>query len=132
MDETKVSGANRLWQHAANRSASPILVAAPKEYFLGPVFAASKQTGSREITIGDHRYQIGGFHPLRPDMHPPALDFQTTFYHNVSRQPLAFFILHFHRVQRAKIKTRRTLEEECSPDNAGTDELYFVGTGQII
>jgi hypothetical protein len=50
------------------------LVAAPKEYFLGPVFAASKQTGPREITIGDHRYQIGGFHPLRPDKRPPALD----------------------------------------------------------
>jgi hypothetical protein len=74
MEETKISGANRLWQHAANGIPSQLMVAAPKEYFLGPVFAASKQNGSREVTIGDHRYQIGGFHPLRPDFHPPALD----------------------------------------------------------
>lgn len=49
-------------------------VAAPKDYFLGPVFAATPQSGAREVTIGDRRYQIGGFHPLRPDVHPPALD----------------------------------------------------------
>jgi hypothetical protein len=53
---------------------SPGLVAAPKDFLLGPVFAASKQTGPREITIGERRYQIGGFHPMRPDFHPPALD----------------------------------------------------------
>jgi hypothetical protein len=73
MEEKKVSGANRLWQHATDGNSS-LLVAAPKEYFLGPVFAASKQSGPREVTIGDHRYQIGGFHPLRPDLRPPALD----------------------------------------------------------
>jgi hypothetical protein len=74
MEETKASGANRLWQYAVNPSQAQLLVAAPKEYFLGPVFAASKQAGPREVTIGDHRYQIGGFHPLRPDLRPPALD----------------------------------------------------------
>ena len=63
-----------MWQHADNQNVPQLLVAAPKEYFLGPVFAASKQNGPREITIGDHRYQIGGFHPLRPDLRPPALD----------------------------------------------------------
>jgi hypothetical protein len=50
------------------------MVAAPKDYFLGPIFAATKQTGSRQVTIGDRRYQIGGFHPMDPDAHPPALD----------------------------------------------------------
>lgn len=50
------------------------LVAAPKDYLLGPVFAATKQTGSKDITIGQRRYQVGGFHPMRPDFHPPALD----------------------------------------------------------
>ena len=55
-----------------NQTPSQLLVAAPKEYFLGPVFAASKQVGPREVTIGDHRYQIGGFHPLRPDLRPPG------------------------------------------------------------
>lgn len=50
------------------------LVLAPKDYFLGPIFAATKQSGPRDITIGQRRYQIGGFHPMRPDFHPPALD----------------------------------------------------------
>jgi hypothetical protein len=49
-------------------------VAAPKDYFLGPVFAATPQMGAREVTIGERRYQIGGFHPMDRDMHPPALD----------------------------------------------------------
>ena len=50
------------------------LVAAPKDYFLGPVFAATRQLGPREVVIGGRRYSIGGFHPLRPDLSPPALD----------------------------------------------------------
>jgi len=49
-------------------------VAAPKDYFLGPVFAACPQSGPREIAIGDRKYQIGGFHPMDPDARPPALD----------------------------------------------------------
>lgn len=51
-----------------------LLVAAPRDYFLGPVFAASRQTGPREVTIGDRRYLIGGFHPMRRNFSPPALD----------------------------------------------------------
>jgi hypothetical protein len=50
------------------------LVAAPKDYLIGPVFAATKQSGPRDITIGQRRYQVGGFHPMRPDFRPPALD----------------------------------------------------------
>lgn len=50
------------------------LVAAPRDYFLGPVFAASKQTGPREVTIAQRRYLIGGFHPMRRNFSPPALD----------------------------------------------------------
>jgi hypothetical protein len=50
------------------------LVAVPRDYFLGPVFAATKQTGPREVTIGDRRYLIGGFHPMRRNSFPPALD----------------------------------------------------------
>ena len=50
------------------------LVLAPKDYFLGPVFAATKQTGSRIVTVGEKRYEIGGFHPLRRNLFPPALD----------------------------------------------------------
>jgi hypothetical protein len=50
------------------------LVAAPKDYFVGPVFAATRQLGPREVVIGGRRYSIGGFHPLRPDLSPAALD----------------------------------------------------------
>lgn len=50
------------------------LVAAPRDYFLGPVFAATKQAGPREVTIANRRYLIGGFHPMRRDYAPPALD----------------------------------------------------------
>jgi len=46
------------------------------------VFAATKQSGPREVTVrvkigedvSERRYQIGGFHPMDPDLHPPALD----------------------------------------------------------
>ncbi|HYG35612.1 MAG TPA: RepB family plasmid replication initiator protein, partial [Clostridia bacterium] len=52
-----------------------VFVAAPKDYFLGPVFAATPQTGAREVTVGNHRYVIGGFHPMGGDTPPPpALD----------------------------------------------------------
>lgn len=51
-----------------------IRVLAPRDYFLGPVFAATPQKGAREVTVGDHRYVIGGFHPMGGDIHPPALD----------------------------------------------------------
>ena len=50
------------------------VVLAPKDYFLGPVFAASPQTGAREVTVADRLYVIGGFHPMDNDIHPPALD----------------------------------------------------------
>jgi hypothetical protein len=50
------------------------LVLAPKDYFLGPVFAATPQTGAREVTVADRLYLIGGFHPMDGDIHPPALD----------------------------------------------------------
>lgn len=46
----------------------------PKDYSLGPVFAATRQTGAREVVVNERRYQIGGFHPMRPELHPPALD----------------------------------------------------------
>ena len=58
------------------------MVAAPKDYFLGPVFAAAKQTGPRKVTVRvkvgneivERCYQIGGFHPMRRNLCPPALD----------------------------------------------------------
>lgn len=50
------------------------LVAAPRDYFLGPVFAAAPQHGPREVTIAERHYLIGGFHPMDDSVRPPALD----------------------------------------------------------
>jgi len=74
-----------------------ILVAAPKDYFLGPVFAARKQVGPREVVVGDKRYQIGGTHPMRRDISPPAL--------NVSHARVLFALLSF-RDPSSKDRTR--------------------------
>lgn len=57
-----------------SRTNRGLSVLAPKDYFLGPVFAATRQIGSRQVTVGEKRYEIGGFHPLRRNLHPPALD----------------------------------------------------------
>lgn len=51
-----------------------LLVRAPRDYFIAPVFAATPQKKSREVLVGDRLYQIGGFHPMRRDASPPALD----------------------------------------------------------
>lgn len=67
-------------QESGNGACLPVVadksnvVRAPRDYFLGPVFAASKHAGRREITIGDKLYIVGGFHPVRTDYVPPALD----------------------------------------------------------
>ncbi len=50
------------------------LIAAPCDYILGPVYAATRQIDPREIIVGQRRYKIGGFHPLDESIHPPALD----------------------------------------------------------
>ncbi len=67
----------------------PVFVSAPKEYFLAPIFAAAPQTGSREVIVGNHRYVIGGFHPMGGDRHPPALD--------VRHARIIFSLLYFRR-----------------------------------
>jgi len=63
------------------------LVLAPKDYFLGPVFAAQPQVGPREVTVMDRHYLIGGFHPMDDSIHPPALD--------VRHARAIFSLLHF-------------------------------------
>ena len=60
--------------HGSSRECETNLVLAPKDYFLGPVFAATKQTGPREVTIGERRYQIGGSNAMRRNNQKPALD----------------------------------------------------------
>lgn len=77
-----ISSANQPHEETFPRSRT--LVVAPRDYFLGPVFAATKQTGPREVTVRvkneigeiiERRYQVGGFSPLRGAKYiPPALD----------------------------------------------------------
>ena len=50
------------------------MVLAPKAFFISPFFAAQPQTGERKVTVGNRHYHIGGFNPLDPTCHPPALD----------------------------------------------------------
>ena len=50
------------------------LVAAPKDYLIGPVFSARPHLGQRRVVIGEREYIIGGFDPFDPTAHPPALD----------------------------------------------------------
>jgi hypothetical protein len=74
---------------ADSRTKRGLSVLAPKDYFLGPVFAATPQTGARQVTIGDRRYEIGGFHPLRRNLFPPAL--------NVRHARVVFALLSFRQ-----------------------------------
>jgi hypothetical protein len=87
-----------------------ILVAAPKDFFIGPVFAAKKQMGPRTVTIGDKTYQVGGFDPFDRDARPPAMD--------VRHARAIFTLLSF----REKNKTDGKLlsDEEYDPLN-----IYF-------
>lgn len=60
----------------ATRVSKPLDPMVPKDFLLGPVFAATKQTGPRTVVLPGRglEYTVGGFHPLRPDMQPPGLD----------------------------------------------------------
>ena len=57
-------------------------VRVPQDYMLSPIFAAARQSGPREVTVRvkvdgeivERQYFMGGFHPLRPNNPPPALD----------------------------------------------------------
>ncbi len=71
MEDVGISETNR--QLSLLRRARTV-ISAPKEYFLAPIFAAAPQTGAREVTVENHRYLIGGFHPMGGTNHPPALD----------------------------------------------------------
>jgi len=64
------------------QESSSELVLAPKDFFVAPIFAATKQAGPRQVTVRvnhngsliEKQYFMGGFHPLRPNHPPPALD----------------------------------------------------------
>jgi hypothetical protein len=79
----------------------------PKDFLLGPVFAAAKQNGPRTVVIPSKglEYTIGGFHPLRPELMPPALD--------VRHARATFAILTFRDIFESKPSFSFSLNELC-------------------
>lgn len=100
------------------------LVAAPADYFLGPVFAATKQTGPREVTINDRRYLIGGFHPMRDTSGLPALD--------VRHARAIFCLLSFRDPYSAERLIRFSFNEFCRRYASSNGGRYARAIGRII
>lgn len=81
------------------------LVAAPKEFFLAPVFAATRQTGTRRIRMGDTVYEIGGFNPFDPlDIGPPL---------DVRHAELVFTLLTFYDPRQPHQTIAFSISELC-------------------
>ena len=100
------------------------LVAAPADYFLGPVFAATKQTGPREVTINDRRYLIGGFHPMRETSSLPALD--------VRHARAIFCLLSFRNPYSPDRLIRFSFNEFCRRYASSNGGRYARAIGRII
>ena len=83
----------------------PLLVSAPRDYFLGPVFAATKQSRPREVTVGSRRYVIGGFHPVHPTRIPPALD--------IRHARAIFALLSFRDIGDSSLLVRFSFNDFC-------------------
>jgi len=64
MGELVEGKGSTLNQPPVRRIRSDNWVLIPKDYSLGPVFAACKHPASREVIVNERRYQIGGFHPM--------------------------------------------------------------------
>ena len=74
MDSNNKNQIYRAGDKAVAETKDNRLVVVPKDYLIGPVFAAVPQNGSREVTIGSRKYLLGGFNPMDADARPPALD----------------------------------------------------------
>jgi hypothetical protein len=83
--------------------ASTVRVAIPREFMLGPIFAAQPQPGGRSVIVSGRHYRIGGFHPLDPSKHPPSLD--------VRHARALFTILSFRSLDPRIPELRFTLRE---------------------
>lgn len=100
------------------------MVLAPKDYFLGPVFAAVPQSGPRQVDIDDRRYLIGGFHPLRPELHPPAL--------YVSHARALFVLLSFRSIYDDTRLIRFSFNMFCRRYAASNGGRYSRAIKQIL
>jgi hypothetical protein len=82
-----------------------VRITVPRDFVLCPLFAATPQTTSRSVTVGDRRYQIGGFHPLDPAKNPPSLD--------VRHARALFALLSFRKPFECSAKVEFSMSEFC-------------------
>lgn len=86
-----------------NRNEYPIV---PKDFITAPIFASKPQTKSRQVTVGDKIYTIGGFKPISEDSPPcPAL--------NIKHGKALFAILSFYDNEDETSVVRFSIREFC-------------------
>ena len=96
----------------------------PKDFMLGPVFAASKQAGPRQVTVRNREYTIGGFHPIHRTRLSPALD--------VRHARLCFAILSFRDLFSDSPKFHFSFNELCRRYAGSNGGRYSRDIGDIL
>jgi hypothetical protein len=102
----------------------PMLVAAPKDYLIGPIFAARPQMGQRKVVVGDREYVIGGFDPFDRTANPPALD--------VTHARALFSLLSFRRDGETTQLIRFSIYEFCRRYAASNGGRYARAILKIL
>jgi len=96
----------------------------PKDFLLGPVFAASKQAGPRQVTVRNREYTIGGFHPIHRTRVSPALD--------VRHARLCFAILSFRDIFSDSQKFSFSFNELCRRYAGSNGGRYSRDIGDLL
>lgn len=96
----------------------------PKDFLLGPVFAASKQAGPRQVTVRNREYTIGGFHPIHRTRVSPALD--------VRHARLCFAILSFRDLFSRSSKFTFSFNELCRRYAGSNGGRYSRDIGDLL
>lgn len=96
----------------------------PKDFLLGPVFAASKQAGPRQVTVRRREYTIGGFHPIHRTRVSPALD--------VRHARLCFAILSFRDIFSDDPKFNFSFNELCRRYAGSNGGRYSRDIGDLL
>lgn len=96
----------------------------PKDFLLGPVFAASKQAGPRQMTVRNREYTIGGFHPIHRTRVSPALD--------VRHARLCFAILSFRDMFSSSPKFTFSFNELCRRYAGSNGGRYSRDIGDLL
>jgi len=96
----------------------------PKDFLIGPIFAASRQSGSRQVVVGDREYTIGGFHPIHQSRKPPALD--------VRHARLCFAILSFRDIFSETSEFHFSFNELCKRYAGSNGGRYSRAIGDLL